>query len=177
MLTRKLQGESDKQLCLSIKAELNKYDYLVGYYSLGYDKPFISARLLKHGYEPLQRQLHTDLYRIVKKVFYFALNSRMLVTVCEHLGIKGKTRVEPALWEDMKYASQKQKDIALKSCMAHCLADVVTLEKVYDRLKKNVVSISLAWKEYIVKIVNIIVLLHQVGIITQYVVIIKLWKM
>jgi len=141
---RKLRGESDLQLCLAIRNELAKYDHIVTYYGLGFDKPFISARLLKHGLDPLPRQLHTDLYRIVKKVFYYSLNSRRLVTVCEHLGIKGKTRVEPALWEDMKYASQEQKDKAMKECIQHCRLDVVTLEKVYDRLKKNIVSISLA---------------------------------
>ena len=144
VLRRRLKGESDRELCLSIKKELSKYDYLIGYYSLGYDKPFISARLLKHGLDPLPRQLHTDLYRVVKKVFYFSLHSRRLVTVCEHLGIKGKTRVEPALWEDMKYASQKEKHMAMEQCVEHCRFDVVTLEKVYDRLKSNIVSVSLA---------------------------------
>ncbi len=144
MITRKLKGENDKEICKKIKNELSKYDHLVGYYSLGYDKPFISARLMKHGLDALPRQLHTDLYRVVKKVFYFSLHSRRLITVCEHLGIEGKTRVEPAKWEDMKYASQKQKDAAMKDCLNHCKEDVITLEKVYDRLKNNIVSISLA---------------------------------
>ena len=144
IIQRKLRGESDLHMVLAIRNELAKYDHLVGYYSLGYDKPFITARLLKHGLDPLPDQFHTDLHRVVKKQLYFALHSRRLVSVCEHLGITGKTRVEPALWEDMKYATQKIKDKAMKSCIDHCLQDVITLEKVYDRLKMKIKSISRA---------------------------------
>jgi len=145
LLSRKLSGENDLQLCLAIRNELAKYGHVVTYYGLGFDKPFISARLLKYGRKPLPRQLHTDCYRLAKKIFKYTLVSRRLVSVCEHLGIKGKTRVEPALWENMKYASQSIRRKALREAEDHCLWDVVTLEKAYDQcFQYGIVSISLA---------------------------------
>ena len=132
-------------MCLAIRNELGRYDHIVTYYGLGYDKPFVSSRLLKHGHSALPRQLHTDCYRIAKKLFQWTLHSKRLVVVCEHLGIGGKTRVEPALWEDMKYANDKLRQKAYKQCIDHCLLDVVTLEEAYDRcFKHEIVSISLA---------------------------------
>ena len=145
VLSRKASDETDKELVCKIKKELAKYDILVGYYSLGYDKPFLSARLLKHGEKALPRQKHIDCYRIAKKLFYFALHSKRLVVVCEHLGIKGKTRVKPELWEKFKYASLAGKTEALRYIVNHCHYDVDVLEKAYDKcFKDEVVSISLA---------------------------------
>jgi len=145
VLSRSIKETSDKRLCIAIKDELAKYDIVVGYYSLGYDKPFISARLLKHGEKPLPTQLHIDCYRLAKRLFYYALHSRRLVTVCEHLGISGKTRVEPDHWEKIKYADKKTRTKALKEIVEHCYQDVITLEKAYDKCFKYAVkSISMA---------------------------------
>ena len=64
--------------------------------------------------------------------------------ICEHLGIKGKTRVEPAIWEQFKYDAISGKKLALNKIIPHCLADVVSLNKAFDVCFKHVlVSISL----------------------------------
>jgi len=144
VLSRQLNDVTDKNLCMKIKEELEKYDILVSYYGLGYDKCFISGRLLKYKQKPLRRQLHIDCYRIAKKTFKWTLQSLRLVTICEHLGIEGKTRVEPALWEDFKYAAIEGKKKALKAIVDHCLWDVCTLEEAYEKcFKHEVVSVSL----------------------------------
>ena len=114
ILSRKPSDTSDKQLCIDIKNELEKYDHLVSFYGVGYDKAFISGRLLKYKERPLKRQLHTDCYRIAKKLFHWTLHSRRLVVICEHLGISGKTRVTPALWERFKYDALDGKKKVLK---------------------------------------------------------------
>lgn len=145
ILSRTAKDTSDKTLLIQIRDELTRYDHLVGYYSLGYDKPFISSRLLKHGEKALPRQLHTDCYRIAKKLFKYTLHSKRLVTVCELLGIKGKTRVEPDQWERFKYESIEGKAKALKYIIDHCYEDVKVLERVYDQcFKHEIVSVSLA---------------------------------
>jgi len=144
VISRKPEDVTDKKLCIDIRDELSTYDHLVSYYGVGYDKAFISGRLLKYGEKPLPRQLHTDCYRIAKTQFHWTLQSLRLVTICEHLGIKGKTRVEPALWEDFKYAALDGKRKALSAITRHCILDVVTLEKAYDKcFKHGIVSISL----------------------------------
>lgn len=144
ILIRKSTDTTDIKLCQQIKEELEKYDLLVSYYGLGYDKCFISGRLLKYHKRVLKRQLHIDCYRIAKKLFQWTLHSLRLVVICEHLGIKGKTRVEPKLWEQFKYEAAAGKRKALKEIAKHCIADVTTLEEAYDMcFKHEVVSISL----------------------------------
>lgn len=143
-LSRSPKDTTDKKLCQQIKQELEKYDVIVTYYGLNYDKPFVNSRLLKHKLKPLKRQLHIDCYRIAKKLFKFTLHSRRLVTICEHLGIKGKTRVEPDLWEKMKYAAEAEKGKCLKEIVNHCLWDVKTLEEAFEQcFKYEIASVSL----------------------------------
>ena len=145
VLSRNIKDTSDKDLCIAIKRELEKYDILVGYYSLGFDKPFISARLLKYKQKPLKRQLHIDCYRLAKKIFKYTLPSKRLVAICEYIGIKGKTRVEPDIWEQLKYDAVEGKRKALKQVVEHCLMDVVVLEEAFDQcFKYEVVSVSLS---------------------------------
>lgn len=145
VISRDPQDEDDKKLCCKIRDELAKYDIVVTYYGLDYDKPFLNARLLKFGEKPLKRQLHLDCYRLAKKLFKYALHSKRLVVICEMLGIKGKTRVEPAHWEKMKYSAVAGKEEPLKLINTHCKADVEALEKAYDKCFRYAVSsISLA---------------------------------
>jgi uncharacterized protein YprB with RNaseH-like and TPR domain len=145
VLSRNVSDRADKELCCEIRDELAKYDIVVTYYGLNYDKPFLNSRLLKQGERPLPRQLHIDCYRLAKKIFKYALVSKRLVSICELLGIKGKTRVEPDIWETMKYGDTNEKARALKKVREHCTWDVITLEKAFDKcFKHGIVSVSLA---------------------------------
>lgn len=144
VISRKPEDTDDKDLCIKIRDELEKYDHLISYNGLGYDKAFISGRLLKHGQKPLRRQLHTDCYRLAKSIFRWSLHSLRLVVICEHLGISGKTRVEPSVWERFKYDAVNGKQEALFEITGHCLQDVISLEASWDKCFKHaVVSISL----------------------------------
>jgi uncharacterized protein YprB with RNaseH-like and TPR domain len=145
MLSRKTKDVTDKGLCIAIASELAKYDIIVTYYGLGYDKKFMNGRLLMHGLKPLPRQLHIDCYRLARRIFGGTVQSKRLVAICELLGIKGKTRVEPELWMKMKYAAEAEKGKALKQIVEHCLWDVVTLEQAFDKCFKHAIAgISLA---------------------------------
>lgn len=144
VLSRRPSDTSDRKLCIAIREELSKYDHLVSYNGLGYDKAFLSARLLRWGERPLPRQLHTDCYIIAKKLFRWTLHSLRLVVICEHLGIKGKSRVEPAIWEQYKYDALAGKRKALKKICRHCIGDVLTLEQAYEQCFVHaIVSIGL----------------------------------
>ena len=143
-LSRTKGDTSDKKLVSDIKRELEKYDIVITYYGLGFDKPFLNSRLTKYGMKPLRRQLHIDCYRTAKKIFKYALTSKRLVAICEHVGIKGKTRVEPDIWEKMKYSAIAEKGKCLQQIVDHCLWDVKTLEECFDKcFKHEVSSISL----------------------------------
>ena len=145
VLARQATDTNDKKLCKDIKKELEKYDIIIGYYSLDFDKPFVSGRLLKHGEKPLKRQLHIDCYRLAKKIFKYTTVSKRLISLCELLHIKGKTRVDFDKWEIFKYGTIAQKKKALKIIVPHCKWDVITLEEAFDKCFKHaIVSINLA---------------------------------
>ena len=145
LLTRKATDTTDKKLCIDIRKELAKYDIIVSYYGLNFDKPFLNSRLLKQDEKPLPRQLHIDCYRLAKKIFKYTIISRRLISICELLHIEGKTRVEFDNWEVFKYGSPSEKKAALWKIGQHCLWDVTTLEKAFDKcFKHEVVSVSLA---------------------------------
>lgn len=143
---RDIQADSDKEFLKQVRQEIEKYDCLITYYGIGYDIPFLNGRLLKHRLEPLKRMLHIDCYRLAKTIFHWTIHSRRLVTICEHLGIAGKTRVTPDDWETVKYYHEaKSKSAALEKIAYHNLWDVITLEQAYDQcFKKFLKSVSVS---------------------------------
>jgi uncharacterized protein YprB with RNaseH-like and TPR domain len=121
------RGSNDKELCLRLKEELEKYDILVSYYGLGFDVLFLNSRLLHYGLEPLKMKYHIDMYGVVRK--FAALHSRRLESVSKFLGIKGKGSIEPELWVKAAYDGDKD---ALAKIKQHCKEDVEVLESLYE---------------------------------------------
>lgn len=134
------RGGNDRDLVVALRDELEKYDILIGFYSLGFDLRFLNARLRKHKERPLAKRLHVDVYRIVKKGWPRE-TSCSLAAVCEWLGIQGKTRIHPDQWRLASFEGDKK---ALKYISDHCVADVEILEKVLNEFKRDIVSVSLA---------------------------------
>lgn len=132
-------GSNDKELVKAVRDELEKYDIIVGYYHLGFDIPFINSRLLYWNLKPLEKKLQIDVYRIAKKTF--KLTSRRLAAVTEFLKIRGKTRIDFEEW--LKAALDGDKK-SIAYILEHNVADVEILERLLERLKYNVLSISRA---------------------------------
>ena len=137
MLYRGRSGINDKKLAYSIKIELEKYDILVGYYTLGFDLKFLNIPLLYWGYEPLRPKFHIDVYRIARQLFN--ISNRRLATVAHFLKIEGKDHVEGELW--MKAALEGDKE-AIMRIIDHCKRDTEVLEKVFNRIKGTLRGIS-----------------------------------
>jgi uncharacterized protein YprB with RNaseH-like and TPR domain len=66
------------------------------------------------------------------------LHSNRLETVCDLLGIKGKTHQNPATWRLAKGGNKK----ALEEILDHNKWDVRILEEVYNRLKDFVLELD-----------------------------------
>jgi len=126
---RSLKDEA--RLLRGLNRALKKFDRIYTYYGTGFDIPFLRTRCLYHGLEfPEYMTLyHTDLYYVVRN--RMNLHSKRLASVCEFLGIKGKTPLTPAVWVQ---ASFGDKD-ALKYIVTHNIEDVKILEKVHERLE------------------------------------------
>lgn len=137
MLWKGRNGVNDKKLVKSVKDELEKYDILVSYYGLGFDLKFLNSRLLYWGYEPVKERFHIDVYRIARKLFN--ITPRRLATVSYFLKIEGKDHVEGETW--MRAALEGDKR-AIEAIVDHCKRDTEVLEKVFDRVKGTLRSIS-----------------------------------
>ncbi len=134
------KGSCDKELCINIRNELEKYDILISWYGLGYDLKMLNSRLLKWGSRRLRFMLHQDDYRVAKK--YLNTHSRRLGAVALHFGVKHtKTSIIPDEWVQATIDGDKA---CLNSIIKHCKLDCYVLEEVHERLAPYIRSISSA---------------------------------
>jgi len=126
-----LDGVYDGKLVELRMEAMNDYDLLFTYYGTNFDIPFIRTRCLDHDIRfPVYREIsHKDLYYMVRSKL--KLHNNKLATVCQFLGIKGKTPVEPRLWREAMYGDEK----SLKEVYKHNVEDVKILEKMHKRIE------------------------------------------
>jgi len=115
-----LDGVYDGKLVELLMEAMNDYDLLFTYYGTNFDIPFIRTRCLDHDIRfPVYREIsHKDLYYMVRSKL--KLHNNKLATVCQFLGIKGKTPVEPRLWREAMYGDE----MLLKEVYKHNVEDV-----------------------------------------------------
>lgn len=126
-----LDGVYDGKIVERLVEEMNNYDLLFTYFGTRFDIPFIRTRCLEHNVRfPVYRELsHKDLYYMVRSKL--KLHNNKLATVCQFLGIKGKTPVEPKLWREAMYGDKK----ALKKVYKHNVGDVKILERMHKKIE------------------------------------------
>lgn len=123
-------GNADKNIVESLVTRLKDYSIIIGYYSTGYDLPFVRTKAMHFGYEfPGYGELyHFDLYYTVKSKL--CLSRKSLDSACDYLGIKGKTPLDKEIWRQAKYGNSQ----ALKGVLEHNMGDVEITEQLYKRL-------------------------------------------
>lgn len=125
-----LIGGVDYRIVKSFVDAAKKFDILVGYYSTGFDFPFMRAKALRYnldfpGYGELY---HWDIYYTVKSKL--KISSKSLANACDYLGIVGKTPLDKNVWRAAKYADPE----AIKKVVEHNIGDVEITEKLHDRI-------------------------------------------
>lgn len=121
----------DKEMVKSLLELLKQYKIVVTYYGTGFDIPFVRSKALHYGLEfPEYGQLyHHDLFYLVKSKMNLARKS--LDSVCNYLGIVGKTEIDKEVWRRAKYGNKQ----ALKQVLEHNMGDVVILEKLHNKVE------------------------------------------
>ena len=137
IITKKeiMDGRLDRRIVLSLLAELRKTDVVVGYYSTGFDIPFLRTRclILDIPFPAYGSLNHYDCYYTARAKL--KLHSKRLASVADALHCNNeKTPVKIAVWQKAQYGDPT----ALKYVLDHNKADVLVLEEVYDRLRKFV---------------------------------------
>lgn len=123
----------DKELMRECCENMKKFDRLIGYYcgDRRFDIPFLRTRAVYWKLPfPLYKQVKvTDLYSVAKNKFN--LHRRRLETLCSFFGIKAKGHpMKPETWFEAMAGDEK----ALNYIWAHNIEDVVSTEKLYDRI-------------------------------------------
>jgi uncharacterized protein YprB with RNaseH-like and TPR domain len=128
-------GDFDKHFCKQLIKDMLKFDVLMGYWSTGFDIPYIRARCLKWKLEfPVFKTIeHKDVYYMVKRLL--KLNRNSLETACAHFGIKGKNHVHGDKWIVAVMCDGEKQKKAMQYIIDHNRRDVIILRKLYHKLK------------------------------------------
>lgn len=123
-------GKSDKRIVESLVYEMRKYKIIIGYFSTGFDIPFVRTKALHYGLDfPSYGELyHWDLYYTVKSKLN--LSRKSLDNACDYLGIKGKTPIDKDVWRKAKYGDPS----ALEEVLQHNVGDVNITELLHDKI-------------------------------------------
>jgi uncharacterized protein YprB with RNaseH-like and TPR domain len=104
------------------------------YYGTKFDIPYFRTRALKWNLDfPVYGVIqHQDIYYLVKSKLCFSSNR--LEKLCEFLGIDGKTKLDGGIWVKAAIGNKE----CIKYILDHNVADVVILEKAFDKIKNFV---------------------------------------
>jgi len=127
--------DQEKGLLVKLLKRLEACDVIVTWSGRGFDTPFLTTRLLKHGLDPLPllAKTHLDLNEVVRS--RLRLTFTYLDHVCDFFGIerdKGPMGLEvPHLFVKALEGDER----ALKSIRDHCLDDLKVTREVFLKLK------------------------------------------
>lgn len=126
-----LSRNFDKRIVTSLLDEFTKYDCVVGYYSSGFDLPYIMGRSIEWGLEyPKPNTLfQIDVYFAFKH--RIALHRKSLESLTKHFKIAGKTKLDFGYWKLSALGFEKE----LKEMEKHNKADILILEKLFDEIE------------------------------------------
>jgi len=124
-------GILDRRILEELLEVLSKFRTIYTYYGTKFDLAFIRTRVLYHGLEFIPYGLiqHRDLYYLVKRIL--RIHNNRLESVADLLNIRGKTHLEPRIWNRAN-AGDKE---AIEYILDHNKKDVILLEKVHNKLK------------------------------------------
>jgi hypothetical protein len=124
----------DKQMLLDVRDYLENQWGWVSWNGKLYDIPFLNARLLKHGIDPIERRLHVDLMYYARGQSMRIHSSRLDAVAKFFNFAEQKTDMNPDKWTQ---AFELRKD-AMDYVVEHCEADVEVLKAAFDTLKQFV---------------------------------------
>ena len=112
-----------------------KYTALAGWNSKRYDLPFLAGRALELDFHfpELHNLFHLDLIEIVKEKF--KLHSYRLEHVCKWLGIPQNNNTKGWMIDSIYHKSLIGDKQAEEQIKEHCKNDLLTLAKLFQRLK------------------------------------------
>lgn len=120
----------DSAVVKAIVEELVKYDIWIAHNGVKFDLCFIRTRLAKWNLPPLRSNKILDPVLLARNVLKMSYNS--LERIADFLGVNSKTPVSGETWVRAYLDGDKE---SMDYVCAHCVQDVLTLEKIVESLK------------------------------------------
>ena len=127
--------DQEKRILTGLLKRLVSYDVIVTWSGRGFDIPFLTTRLLRHGMDPrpVLRMMHLDLNEVVKS--RLRLTFTYLDHVCDFFQIK-RDKGPMGLDVPHLYVRALEGDgEALKSIRDHCMDDLRATREVFQKLR------------------------------------------
>lgn len=127
--------DQEKKLLTNLLRRLDSCDAIVTWSGRGFDIPFLTTRLLKHGLDPrlVLRKMHLDLNEVVKS--RLRLTFTYLDHVCDFFQVK-RDKGPMGLDVPHLYVRALEGDgSALKSIRDHCMDDLQATRQVFLKLR------------------------------------------
>ncbi len=128
---------NDKRVVREAADHLASFPVRVSYYGKGFDSKMLNTRLLKWGYNPLEKRLHIDMYYTLKAHLNTARRSQGHL-----LGWLGtpeqKMSVSADAWSEMGFKLDEHLPIMIDRCES----DVAGLEGLYKRTRHLIGDIA-----------------------------------
>lgn len=130
-----LSGDFDKQIVKDLCEDLKNFDTVVGYYSTGFDIPYIRTQAVHHGIDfPVYSTVkHIDVYYMIKH--RFKLTRNRMQTACDYFGIPSKGHALTPNWWKLAAIGDKK---ALAWTWEHNVEDVISLELLHNKVSSYV---------------------------------------
>jgi len=117
-IKKKKSFADDREICLQLRDHIETHHMSIGYYSKGYDIPFLNTRLASHGERHLMPMLHLDPIWFFKGWRGLKPRSCKLKVVAEFLDLESKPDVPVEVWANAQGGDPEAIDILVDRCEA-----------------------------------------------------------
>jgi uncharacterized protein YprB with RNaseH-like and TPR domain len=128
----KKEKSNNREVVQAIIDELEKYDIVVAHNGEWYDKKYLNAMCLKYGIRPVLR-FKKSIDPILSTRKYLQLGRNSLTSLIDFLDIPDKKT--PIDFQHWIRASHDSNTKSMDYIVAHCVQDVKSLTKVYDKMR------------------------------------------
>jgi len=122
----------DRKLAVAIRDHLSGHHITVGYYSKGFDIPFLNTRLLVHGEQRMPQMLHIDPIWFYRGWRGMKVRSSKMKVIAKVLNLdEQKMDVPDETWINARHGDKEAMDIVCERCesdvrvtmkiLCHCL--------------------------------------------------------
>lgn len=123
------QVGNDQKVVREAKEALESFGCWVGFYSKGFDIPFLNTRLLKWGRDPIEPRYHVDMFYTLKH--HTAMSRKSLAQFAGFLDLEDKKfGVSPNVWSEIAMTPSH-----MKTMIRRCESDCEVLEQLYDKTR------------------------------------------